>query len=488
MDDLNSETETNLASNKDINNSSTTINNILSDPLVNNNIIINEKDLFQNLSKDEIYKYKPEEITLNKKIILDSIILYNTISTNYGEKNLDISHLSKTQQEKALKEAEILLLNGKKIVHINELDIFVNLKELYLNQNFITEIKGLDNLKNLQVLNLSFNNIKKIENISHLSNLNIFDLSNNLLEEFEYELIPKENLIYLYMYYNPFFKKMNFFEYRSNIIIYFEKIERIDKLEIKDRERLLLIDKSNLKYENRLKSLDYIKKHYENYNKSNQEVFNMFKAKIDSDIEKVLNKKGTENKKIQNQISINNITTTFEPHNDPEDKQILKEIKDLKDQSEKFFNESILSIQNRKNQVIEKYAQKQKKFMESETVKKLQAQIDLLNEKFKKANFIDPEIKKKFEERIKNAIKFKERISKAEEITNKIIDDFNKKDLNNKSKSKSRKKQLESIPEEENKNEEIDENKGKSNKNEDNEFVNKINNIKLEDSDDEDKE
>ena len=124
--------------------------------------------------------------------------------------------------------------------------------------------------------------------------------------------------------------------------------------------------------------------------------------------------------------------------------------------------------------------------MESETVKKLQAQIDLLNEKFKKANFIDPEIKKKFEERIKNAIKFKERISKAEEITNKIIDDFNKKDLNN--KSKSRKKQLESIPEEENKNEEIDENKGKSNKNEDNEFVNKINNIKLEDSDDEDKE
>ena len=482
MDDLNSETETNLASNKDINNSSTTINNILSDPLVNNNNIINEKDLFQNLSKDEIYKYKTEEITLNKKIILDSIILYNTISTNYGEKNLDISHLSKTQQEKALKEAEILLLKGKKIVHINELDIFENLKELYLNQNFITEIKGLDNLKNLQVLNLSFNNIKKIENISHLSNLNIFDLSNNLLEEFEYELIPKENLIYLYMYYNPFFKKTNFFEYRSNIIIYFENIERIDKLEIKDRERLLLIDKSNLKYENRLKSLDYIKTHYENYNKNNQEIFNMFKAKIDSDIEKVLNKKGTENK--QNKIPINNITTTFEPHNEPEDKKVLKEIKDLKDQSEKLFNDSILSIQNRKNQVMEKYAQKQKKFLESETVKKLQAQIDLLNEKFKKANFIDPEIKKKFEERIKNAIKFKERISKAEELTNKIIDDFNKKEMKHRSKSK--KKQLESIPEEENKNEEIEENEKKKKQNEHNEFVNKINEIKLEDSDDED--
>ena len=479
MDDLNSETETNIASNKDINNSTTTINNILLDTLDNNNI--NEKELIQNLSKDELYKYKPEEITLNKKIILDSIILYNTISTNYGEKNIDITHLSKPQQEKALSEIELLLLNGKKIVHINELDNFVNLKELYLNQNFITEIKGLDNLINLQVLNLSFNNIKKIENISHLNNLRIIDLSNNLLEEFEYELIPRENIIYLYMYYNPFFKKINFFEYRSIIIINFEKIERIDKLQINDRERLLLIDKSNLKYENRLKSLEYIKKHYENYNKNSQDIFNMFKAKIDSDVEKVLNKKGEKKEK----TIINNISTTFAPHNDPEDKKILKEIKDLKDQSEKFFNESILSIQNRKNQVLEKYAQKQKKLMESDTVKKLQAQIDLLNEKFKKANFIDPEIKKKFEEKIKNAIKFKERISKAEEITNKIIEDFNKKDIKHKSKSK--KKQLESIPEEDNKIEDINKNEEKEEKEEknkdDNEFVNKINEIKLEDSD-----
>jgi len=476
MDDLNSETETNIASNKDINNSTTTINNILSDTLDNNNI--NEKELIQNLSKDELYKYKPEEITLNKKIILDSIILYNTISTNYGEKNIDITHLSKPQQEKALSEIELLLLNGKKIVHINELDNFVNLKELYLNQNFITEIKGLDNLINLQVLNLSFNNIKKIENISHLNNLRIIDLSNNLLEEFEYELIPRENIIYLYMYYNPFFKKINFFEYRSIIIINFEKIERIDKLQINDRERLLLIDKSNLKYENRLKSLEYIKKHYENYNKNSQDIFNMFKAKIDSDVEKVLNKKGEKKEK----TIINNISTTFAPHNDPEDKKILKEIKDLKDQSEKFFNESILSIQNRKNQVLEKYAQKQKKLMESDTVKKLQAQIDLLNEKFKKANFIDPEIKKKFEEKIKNAIKFKERISKAEEITNKIIEDFNKKDIKHKSKSK--KKQLESIPEEDNKIEDINKNEEKESKDkDDNEFVNKINEIKLEDSD-----
>ena len=478
MEDLNSETETNIASSKEIN-SSTTINNIINNGQEN----INEKEsnLIQDLSKDKLYEYKPEEITLNKKIILDSIILYNKLSTNYGEKNLDISHLSKSQQDKALSEIELLLLNGKKIVNINELDIFVNLKELYLNQNYINEIKGLESLKNLQVLNLGFNNIKKIENISHLKNLNLLDLSNNLIDQFDHENIPKENMIYLYMYYNPFFKNTNIFEYRANIIINFIKIERIDKLQISDRERLLLIEKSNLKYENRLKSLEYIKKHYNEYNKNSQDIFNIFKNRIDSDIEKALNKK----KEKKNNIDIKNITTTFEPHDDPEDKKILKEIKELKNQNELFFKESIESLQNRKDKIMEKYVNKQKKFMESDTVKKLQAQIDLLNEKFEKAKFNDPEIKKKFEEKIKEAIKFKERIKHAEEITNKIIEDFNKKEIKNRSKSKNRKKQLESIPEEENKNEEINNNNDIKEENS-NSMIKKINEIKLEDSDKDD--
>ena len=478
MEDLNSETETNIASSKEIN-SSTTINNIINNGQEN----INEKEsnLIQDLSKDKLYEYKPEEITLNKKIILDSIILYNKLSTNYGEKNLDISHLSKSQQDKALSEIELLLLNGKKIVNINELDTFVNLKELYLNQNYINEIKGLESLKNLQVLNLGFNNIKKIENISHLKNLNLLDLSNNLIAQFDHENIPKENMIYLYMYYNPFFKNINIFEYRANIIINFIKIERIDKLQISDRERLLLIEKSNLKYENRLKSLEYIKKHYNEYNKNSQDIFNIFKNRIDSDIEKALNKK----KEKKNNIDIKNITTTFEPHDDPEDKKILKEIKELKNQNELFFKESIESLQNRKDKIMEKYVNKQKKFMESDTVKKLQAQIDLLNEKFEKAKFNDPEIKKKFEEKIKEAIKFKERIKHAEEITNKIIEDFNKKEIKNRSKSKNRKKQLESIPEEENKNEEINNNNDIKEENS-NSMIKKINEIKLEDSDKDD--
>ena len=93
--------------------------------------------------------------------------------------------------------------------------------------------------------------------------------------------------------------------------------------------------------------------------------------------------------------------------------------------------------------------------MESNSVKKFQNQIDLLHEKIKKAIFIDSEIKKKFEEKILNAIKFKDRITHAQELANIIIEDFNKKEIKKNIKqieSLKNKKQLEAIPEEENKN------------------------------------
>ena len=120
-------------------------------------------------------------------------------------------------------------------------------------------------------------------------------------------------------------------------------------------------------------------------------------------------------------------------------------------------------------------------------MKNLKKQNLMTLKKFEKAKFNDPEIKKKFEEKIKEAIKFKERITHAEEITNKIIEDFNKKEIKHRSKSKNRKKQLESIPEEENKNDDINNDiKEEKNKNNENSMINKINEIKLEDSDKDD--
>ena len=160
MEEIGNDTDTNLTSNKDIDDSSSTVS------IKENNINqINEKN--DELAK-KISEYKPEEIILDKKIIIDSIALYNKISANYGDIKLDITRLAQEQQDKLLAENELLLLNGKRIAHIDNLDKYIKLKELYLNQNYITEIKGLDNLINLQVLNLSFNNISKIENINHL--------------------------------------------------------------------------------------------------------------------------------------------------------------------------------------------------------------------------------------------------------------------------------------------------------------------------------
>ena len=448
MEDIGNDADTNLTSNKELNESAS---------ISTRDYVINDENIDQELEGHrEIPEFKIEEITLNKKLIIDSISLYNTISTNYGQKNLDINHLAQDQLDLTLKNTELLLLNGKRISHLADLDIFVNLKELYLNQNFISEIKNLDNLLNLQVLNLNHNNISKIENIKHLKNLQILDISYNSITEFNVEEIPNENLIYIYFYYNPFFKNMNVLDYRSQIIRHIEKIERIDKLDISDRERLLLIDSDNLKYKNRLKSLIHIKNHYENYNKNKQDIFESFKKKIDADINEVLAKKENKTEKNKNVINENNnnndnkITTTNVFYVDEEDKKMLNKIKELKKQSEEIFNNSIFQLQNRNQKYAKKSQEKQKRFMESDTVKELQKQIDILNEKFKKTNFTDPEVKKRFEEKIKDAINFKEKIIHAEDLVKKVIDDFHNKTVN-KGKVK---KSLDVIPEEENKNQE----------------------------------
>ena len=106
--------------------------------------------------------------------------------------------------------------------------------------------------------------------------MQILDISYNSILEFNIKEIPNENLIYIYFYFNPFFKNMNVLEYRFQIICNIENIERRDKLNITDRERLLLIDSDNIKFKNRLKSLMYIKIHYENYNKNKQDIFENF--------------------------------------------------------------------------------------------------------------------------------------------------------------------------------------------------------------------
>ena len=231
-----------------------------------------------------------KEITLDKNIILESFSLYNNLSSNYNKNIKDFNSLKDEEKEKLLLTSELFLLNQKNINHIDNLNPYVNLKELYLNKNEIFEIKNLENLKNLEILNLSFNNIKKIENIKFLNKLQLLDISNNFIENFDINEIPL-NIIYLYCYYNNFFDKMDFFTYRSIVIRNCKNIERIDKLDVKDREKLILFDESNLKFKNRLNSLNYILKHYEDYNKLTDDKNNFLRDSIQKNIEAVMNKK-----------------------------------------------------------------------------------------------------------------------------------------------------------------------------------------------------
>ena len=375
--------------------------------------------------KNSISIPEKKEITLDKNIILESFSLYNNLSSNYNKNIKDFNSLNDEEKEKLLLSSELFLLNQKNINHIDNLNPYVNLKELYLNKNEIFEIKNLENLKNLEILNLSFNNIKKIENIKFLNKLQLLDISNNFIENFDINEIPL-NIIYLYCYYNNFFDKMDFFTYRSIVIRNCKNIERIDKLDVKDREKLILFDESNLKFKNRLKSLNYILKHYEDYNKLTDDKNNFLRDSIQKNIEAVMNKKKEveDIKKEKNNIIKeyeNNNNNNFEEIEKKENKEILNKINELQQKSDEFLKESIITLKEKSEKYNQKSKENRKRFLESDTVKELTKQIKILDEKFKSKTFLDPKIKEAFQRRIEAAINFQQKITKAENIYQEVV-------------------------------------------------------------------
>lgn len=75
-------------------------------------------------------------------------------------------------------------LNDKKIINLNFVEGFKNLKSLYLANNFIQKIEKM-NFPNLTILELGNNLIKKIENLETLPNLESLNLEKNLINKFE---------------------------------------------------------------------------------------------------------------------------------------------------------------------------------------------------------------------------------------------------------------------------------------------------------------
>ena len=411
--------------------------NVTSNNETHNDISINNTESNENELNLIDQPIEIKEVVLNRKIILDSVKLYKSLEENYTSKKENIENLTEEEEEKLLMESEVFLIQLKRIEKIDNLNKYVNLKELYLNKNYITEIRGLDNLINLQVLNLSSNIIEKIENIKHLKNLEILDLTNNNIKIFEIKEIP-ENIIFIYCYYNPFFdkfEKLDYFKYRSQLIINCEKIERIDKLDIKDRERLLLIEESNVKSKNQfsLKSLEYIYNHYLSFKKASEEL-NEKKIEEKKESEKN-NEEEEDEKEVNKEKEELNIDT----------KTTLSHIQELEKKTNEFFKNSLLKLVETNDVYAKRNKENKKKFTESDSVKELKKQINILNEKFKQKTFLDPKIKEAFQKKINDAINFQQKITNAENLAKDVIER-----LTDTSKSKALSKKLDVIQEDKN--------------------------------------
>ena len=408
--------------------------NVTSNNETHNEISINNTEPNENELNLIDQPIEIKEVVLNRKIILDSVKLYKSLEENYTSKKENIENLTEEEEEKLLMESEVFLIQLKRIEKIDNLNKYVNLKELYLNKNYITEIRGLDNLINLQVLNLSSNIIEKIENIKHLKNLEILDLTNNNIKIFEIKEIP-ENIIFIYCYYNPFFdkfEKLDYFKYRSQLIINCEKIERIDKLDIKDRERLLLIEESNVKSKNQfsLKSLEYIYNHYLSFKKASEE---LNEKKIE---EKKENEKNNEEEEDEKEVDKEKEELNIDT------KATLSHIQELEKKTNDFFKNSLLKLVETNDVYVKRNKENKKKFTESDSVKELKKQINILNEKFKQKTFLDPKIKEAFQKKINDAINFQQKITNAENLAKDVIER-----LTDTSKSKALSKKLDVIQE-----------------------------------------
>ena len=351
----------------------------------------------------------PKEIVLNNKIILDAVKMYNKLSSQYAKEQKE------EEESKMLLEATIFMLNGKRISKIANLEIYENLQELYLSNNYITEICGLEHLISLQVLNLKGNYIKEIKNIKHLNKLEILDISYNEIDKFAIEELPCDNLYYVYLFDNPFFETTSVLLYRSKLIQKCPLIIRIDKLDISDREKLILIDESNLKSKFSLKCLNFITEHYDNMKNKNVSKFKELDDTIKKDIDNIMNNKTTVKKDYTNKSMIDNKQEAGDQA------KIKEKINSLQQQSDEFMKSSMFSLQE-KSAVFSKRSQENiKKFLESDTVKELKKQIAILSEKFKQTNFVDPKVKEVFHQKIINAMNFEKRILNAESYAKNAI-------------------------------------------------------------------
>jgi hypothetical protein len=348
---------------------------------------------------------------LDNKIIMDAVTLYHNLES--GSENNFFTNFNDDEKIKYMLNSEVFLLNNRRIDRIANLEIYENLTELYLQRNNIKDLGGLNYVNKLIVLNLQDNYLRKIQNISHLKNLEILDLGDNLIESFDENELP-ENLVFVNFFDNLFYENLTVFDLRSRCIKKCFKLERIDKLDISDRERLILFDELNLKgkkFNAIKKSLRHIQIHYENMKNE--------RTKLIEEWEK-LNK--TDNLKT-NEVIIPLNSDLSDDRNIKEEEKIKNELPPIPESMFTFITEKFPPLSESlkiKSQERRKCARQD----HHDEMKSLKEKLNEAQKKLDKSAIVDQKKREEIQEKINKAMKYEEKMLMAEEKFKEITQKF----------------------------------------------------------------
>ncbi|SBT71079.1 leucine-rich repeat protein, putative [Plasmodium malariae] len=180
---------------------------------------------FEDIIPEEDYKRIRTNI-INESILINEINKYNSAKGEDSTDKLIHTKILSLENRKILiiqnmnlfKSLEELHLDNNLIEELENLDELVNLKILSVSNNKIKEIKNLKNLKNLEELNLHNNRIKKIENLNNNKKLKILILSKNYIEDIE-------NIIYLRC-----LKELKFLNLEDNPICNVDNVDNVNNI------------------------------------------------------------------------------------------------------------------------------------------------------------------------------------------------------------------------------------------------------------------
>ena len=130
--------------------------NVTSNNETHTDVSISNVDVNENQNNLIDQQIQRKEIVLDKKIIFDCLKLYKSLEEKYTSKKENLDNLTEEEEDKMLMESEIFFIQLKKIEKIDNLDKYINLKELTssLFNLFINELKSLILINPFVVSNL----------------------------------------------------------------------------------------------------------------------------------------------------------------------------------------------------------------------------------------------------------------------------------------------------------------------------------------------